>query len=212
MKKKRTALAVLGITAGVMLAGCGQQRKDAEWKANENSIYVGRDGQVQSALVYSSEQFNELYQEEELKSFVEKAVTEYNAETENPAVTLKSCRLENRTGYLVFDYAEPEDYLEFARFSGDNTNTITGLTVTGSGDAAAAGMLSGVTLVKANGKEAKAEDVLKTPDYQIVSVEGAGTVTTQGKIAFVSGEAEALTLKDDFTVVTGEGTHYIIFK
>lgn len=232
MKKKRTALAVLGITAGILLAGCSQQAKDAEWKANENSVYVTRDGQVQSALVYSSEQFNELYKEEGLKAFAENAVAEYNAgpdqadgatevkigdaaegaEEEKPPVTLMSCKLENQTGYLVFDYASPEDYLEFAKFSGDNTNTITGLTVAASDDAAAAGMLSGVGLMKPNGKEADIQDVLKSADYTIVSVEGAGTVCTEGKIAFVSAGETAVSLKDDFTAVTGEGTHYIIFK
>lgn len=232
MKKRRAALAVLGITVGALLAGCAQQAKNAEWKANENSVYVTRDGQVQSALVYASEQVNELYQEAELKAFAEDAVAEYNAgpkqadgatevkvetgnsaETGKPPVTLKSCRLENQTGYLVFEYAGPEDYLGFAAFSGDNTNTITGLTVTASGDAAAAGeVLSGTSLVKANGKAAEVQDVLKSADYTIVSVEGAGTVCTEGKIAFVSGGEPAVSLKDDFTAVTGEGTSYIIFK
>lgn len=229
--KNRKAAAVLGIIAGILLAGCGQQTKDAQWMANENSVYVTRDGQVQSALVYSSEQFNELYNAEELKAFAEQAVVEYNAgpeqqdgattvkvgdsadgsETEKSPVTLTSCKLENRTGYLVFDYAEPEDYLEFARFSGDNTSTITELAVTASGDAAEAGVLSGVSLMKPNGKEAGTEEVLKSADYQIVSVEGAGTICTQGRIAYISSGGE-VSLKDDFTAVTGEGSHVIIFK
>lgn len=232
MRKYGTALAVLGITAGILLAGCGQQVKDAEWKANENSVYVSRDGQIQSALVYSSEQVNDLYQEEELKSFAEKAIAEYiagpelaegetevvigdaadQAESEKPAVTLASCKLENQTGYLVFDYADEEEYLKFAKFSGDNTNTITELAVAASKDAEAAELLSGVSLVKANGKEADVQDVLKSEDYTIVSVEGAGTICTQGKIAFISGGDGELSLKDDFTAVTGEGSHVIIFK
>lgn len=232
MRKKRAALAAMGITAGILLAGCAQQVKDADWKANENSIYVTRDGQLQSALVYASEQVNELYQEEELRAFAEQAVAEYIAgpetaegetavvignpadrtESEKPPVALTSCRLEKQTGYLVFDYAAPEDYLEFAKFSGDNTNTITELSVAASKDAEAAELLSGVSLVRANGKEAAVQDVLKSEGYTIVSVKGAGTICTQGRIAFLSGGAGEVYLKDDFTAETGEGSHVIIFR
>lgn len=227
MKKRKTALAVLGLTVGLLIAGCGKQTEHEGWNTSENSVYVTRDGGVQSALVYSSEQFNELYKAEELEEFAKQAVARYNSgetensgqqvvvvedqasETEKPSVALQSCKLENRTGFLVFDYASPEDYLEFAKFSGDNTNTLTKLQIAEAEKAAE--LLSGVSLVTADGKAADSSKVVGSDRYTVVYAEGSGTICTEGKIAFVS-EGSGVTIRDPYTALTGEGTHVIVFK
>lgn len=224
MKKKQAVMAILGLTAGIMMSGCGQQT--SEWKANENSIYVTRAQEVQSALVYTSEQDNDLYQQEELAAFVRDAIEEEIAEfngngevsiiteemLENPPVSLVSCTLEGKTGTLIFDYASAEYYGPFAEATGDNTNNIRSLMVCSASDPKAAEILAETGVVKAGGKAAKPEDVTKHEDYVMVAFEGAGTICTEGKIVYISADTDKVSLRDDFTAVTGEGKHCIIFK
>ncbi|MGN0158325.1 MAG: hypothetical protein ACI39W_04155 [Brotaphodocola sp.] len=223
MKKKQAVLAVLGILAGMMVSGCGQQTR--EWKANENSIYVDRARQVQSALVYTSERDNELYDEKELAAFAEQAIEEglsdlagngeitvLNEELQkNPPVSLVSCKLDGKTGTLVFHYASADHYGKFAELTGDNTNDIRNLMVVNASDEKAAEVLVETGVVKANGKAAEVSDVTKHEDYVAVVFEGSGTVCTEGKIVYISAD-DNVTLRDDFTAVTGEGKHCIIFK
>lgn len=224
MKKKQAILAVLSIFAGLWISGCG---KDAvrEWKANENSIYVDREQNVQSALIYTSDTENDLYDAEELSAFVQAAIDEEltslagNGEIavlteelqQKPPVSLVSSKLEGRTGTLVFEYAAPEYYGTFAELTGDNTNTIRDLTVLSAADKRAASVLPDADLKKPNGRTVTSADVLKHDDYIIIVLEGAGTICTEGKIMYVSADSD-VTLRDDFTVVTGEGRHCIVFK
>lgn len=224
MKKKQTVLAGLSIAVGVLLSGCGQDAT-VEWKANENSIYVNRAQEVQSALVYTSEQDNDLYNQEELEAFVQEAIQEELANLagnveitvlteelqQNPPVSLVSCKLEGRTGTLVFDYASAEYYGAFADQTGDNTNGIRNLQVMGVSDANAERILNETGAVKANGKAAEVSDVIKHKDYIIAAFEGAGTICTEGKIVYISANSD-VTLRDDFTAVTGAGRHWIVFK
>lgn len=223
MRKRGAVLAVLGLTAGILLAGCGQ-KSGGEWKANENSIYVTRAQEVQSALVYTSERTNELYQQAELEAFAEQAVIEYNeangagaaaVNEEGQAklpVAVKSCTLEDRTGTLVFDYASPKHYENFAQATGDNTSTVQNIRVCRGTDGEAADILAEFDLAKADGKAMDRAKILKNEDYVIVAFDGAGAVCTEGKIAAMASDAAETVQRDDFTVVTGEGRHCIVFK
>lgn len=221
MKNRKVILAALAVTFGLAAAGCGQQSKTGTWNANINSVHVTRAMEVESALVYSSEQFNELYNRNELAEFAKNAIAEYNSEngaeaaaenTEGKAklpVALKSCSLEGRTGVLIFDYASPEDFVSFAEATEDDTHTITSLTVQKVSEAEG---ISEASFTDRKGKAATAETVAKQADAVAVIVEGAGTICTEGKILYVAGEQTPVTLKDDFTASTGEGKNYIIFK
>lgn len=220
MRNGKAVLAAVVAAAGILATGCGQKSGNVEtWSANENSIYVAEDMSVESALVYTSEQFNDLYDAEELSEFVRQAVAEYTAE--NPPeggdgqapVTLKSCSLEGRTGILVFDYASPEDFVKFAQATEDNTHTVTSLTVRKVSDELAAGGLTDASAYRTpKDKAADASEVMKQSDYGVVAVEGAATIFTEGEIAYVSGTADEVQLKGSHTAVTAEGKHYIIFK
>lgn len=221
MKNRKVLSAVLAVTLGLAAAGCGQQSKTGTWNANINSVHVTQAMEVESALVYSSEQFNELYDKDELAEFAKEAVAEYNSEngaeaaaenTEGKAklpVALKSCSLEGRTGILVFDYASPEYFVSFAEATEDNTHTITSLKV---GKVSETEGISDMAFSDLNGKAVSAETVAKQSDAVAVVVEGAGTICTEGKILYVAGSQTPVTLKDSFTAETGEGTNCIIFK
>lgn len=222
MRKIGTAGAMLGLTAALLLTGCGQ--KSGEWKANENSVYVTRSEEVQSALVYTSEKENELYTMEGLQAFAQEAVAAYNeasgaaAEAVNeegreklPA-TLKSCTLEGRTGTLVFEYATPEDYEQFAQATGDNTNTIRNIYIARGTDPETVYRIPDMTLTKKDGKAVLPGKIVRSDDYVVVVFEGSGTVCTEGRIVCMASDASDTVQRDDFTVVTGEGLHCIVFK
>lgn len=219
MKKRRAAALVLAL--GLLLAGCGQKAKTGTWNANTNSIYVNHALEVASALVYTSENDNDTYNQDELKAYAEEAVVDYNtangqAEASansggaaKPPVALKSCTLEGKTGTLVFEYGSAEDFVKFARETGDNTHTVTALAVSTVADAMAAGIFNDVEFVNPSGKPVAQTDVTKQTGYYVVSVEGAAVVQVEGAVAFMT---EGVSLRDSYTAVTREGTNLIIFQ
>lgn len=219
MKKRRAAALVLAL--GLLLAGCGQKAKTGTWNANTNSIYVNHALEVASALVYTSENDNDTYNQDELKAYAEEAVVDYNtangqaeasANSEGAAklpVALKSCTLEGKTGTLVFEYGSAEDFVKFARETGDNTHTVTALAVSTVADALAAGIFNDTEFVNPSGKPVAQTDVTKQTGYYVVSVEGTAVIQVEGAVAFMT---EGVSLRDSYTAVTREGTNLIIFQ
>ena len=65
MKKKYAVLAAAVLT-GILITGCGQKAAASGWEANENSIYVSKGLEVESALIYTSEKTNDLYTQDEM--------------------------------------------------------------------------------------------------------------------------------------------------
>ena len=209
MKKNCAVLTAAALSCAV-LAGCGQ-KQEGTWNANENSIYVTKELAVESAMVYTSDKPNELYTVEGLSSYVEEAVTSYNTEhggaAEKLPAALKSCSLEGQTGKLVFEYASADDFVNFSTENGDNTHSITGLSV---GTAAElAGELEGMTFLTAAGKDAELASVTGESKNKAVIVEGAGTVYVEGGVAFVT---EGVRVKASNAVITSEGTNCIVFQ
>lgn len=208
MKKRCAALAVLAVVTGLMVAGCGKTADNAGgWKADENSIYVTKDMGVESAMVYTAENFNDLYTQEGLEAFAKEAVDAFNGGQE--AVTLKSCSLEGKTGTLVFDYTAPEELPKFYAAYGDESNTVKELSVKKLADSVQADGFAEAVFVTAAGKTAEAADVLKQGDGGMIVVDGAATVYTEGKMTFAT---EGCTFKSDYCVVTPEGRSFLIFK
>lgn len=213
MKKRNAILAAYLLAVCLLLSGCEGHSKEPVWAASDNSIYVSRAMEVESALVYTSQQFNDLYDEKELEAFAREEVTAYNeangGEGQSPLpAALKSCRLEGRTGILVFHYGTPEDFVKFARETGDNTHTVTALTVGRVSDMA--DQLSGYTFTTTGGKSTSLEEAARQKDAVAVLVTGSAVICTEGKIACIAGEGS--TVRNENTVETGEGNYCIIFK
>ncbi|MCD8122655.1 MAG: hypothetical protein LUE65_10545 [Clostridiales bacterium] len=208
MKNISVFAGILATVAGVALTGCVGQDSFI-WDASENSIYVSDSLSVQSSLVYTSDQDNELYDADGLRAYVEEAVDAYN-EAHSAAdgtlpVTLVSCSLDGRTGSLTFAYADAADYLSFAEETGDNTNTVTDLQVATVAD----GLPDHTSFQTASGKSTSVSDIEKRSEYRLVILEGSAAVFTEGKIAYVS---EGVQIRHDHAAVTPEGSSCIVFR
>lgn len=216
MKKKQAVLAA-AVLAGILITGCGQKSTAGAWEANENSIYVSSGLEVESALIYTSEKNNDLYTQDGLASFVKEKIAEYNtaqgaaAEAENKEgaealpVALESCTLEGQKGKLVLDYKTPDDFVRFSQETGDNTHTVTALTVAD----IAAGLPEDLKFQTPDGKAADAAEVAKLSGGHVITVEGSATLYTEGKVAYVS---EGVTMKRENAVLTTEGRNCIVFQ
>ncbi len=221
MKKRRfIGLLALG-AAGFLMVSCGSLGGNGKWAASENSIYVTKELEIQSAMVFTSAEANELYNQEELAEEARAWIQDYNvsegaaAAAENHdgmnklPVALKSFRLEGQTGALVFDYNTPEDFVKFAQAVGDDTHTVTSLSVGAAADVLTSGDYSG-TFTSMDGAVADLSEVTKQSKYKAVAVEGAGVVCLEGKVKYIS--AGDTVIRDEHTAVTGEGINYIIFQ
>lgn len=216
----------MAVILSLALMGCGAKGKTGSWNADTNSIYVKKDMAVESAMVYTSEKDNEdVYNQDELKAFVEESIIEYNtanggtAAAENSegaaklSVALKSCAVNGKAGILVFEYAGADDYVKFNEETfiktADKVNTVTAFSVKNIADAQAAGELAEGKFVNTAGKAAEIGEVTKQEKSIVVAVEGAAVVHTEGQITYVS---EGVTLNDTYTAATSAGTNYIIFQ
>ncbi len=220
MKKQKFAGLFLLGTIGILMVSCGKLG-GRSWAASENSIYVTKDLEVESAMVFTSAQANELYSQEELATDTRQWVQDYNlangaeASFENSdkkaklPVALKFCKLEGQTGTLIFEYGMPEHFVGFSQTVGDDTHTVTALAAGTAAEVLASGNFDG-TFTSVDGSVANAAEVAGQSKYKAVAVEGAGVVCLEGKVKYVSSGGASI--RDEHTAVTGEGMNYIIFQ
>ncbi|MDO4296168.1 MAG: hypothetical protein Q4D90_08455 [bacterium] len=198
------AVLMLGVTA------CGGGTSTSEFTPSQSSIYVSRDGKIQSALVQSYDA--DYYSEEELREFLTAEIDSYNQEGQTEApVELSSCSLENGTASAIFSYGSTADFLAFAEAEQDTDNELSELSAMKVADALAAGLLLDAEFVKAKDASAvDAEKITRQSDLNMVASSGGARIQTEGKVQYLS---KGCTLVDDFTVQTPEeGRAYIIFK
>lgn len=219
MKKSRaTGMAVI---LALLLSGCGKQAKAGEWNSGAESIYINRAMGIESSVIYTSPVDNDTYNQDELKAYVEEIVVSYNEEngganeSENREdadklpVALKSCTLDGTTGKLIFEYRDGDNFVSFARETGDKSHTLTGLSVQTVGDALAAGKLLDGSFLTADGQAAASEEVTGQSDQIAVSTAGSAVICTEGEILYVTN---GVTLRDSHTAVVPDGENYVIFQ
>lgn len=209
---------ILG-SVSLLMVSCGKLG-GAKWAANENSIYVTKDLQIQSAMVFTAPEANELYSRDELAAEAGEWIRDYNVSngaeaawenTDGKAklpVALKSCSLEGQTGRLVFDYGKPSDFVGFARETKDTTHTVRDLQA---GTAASLMQAKGAeeSFAGPDGSTVEPGELTKE-SYRAVMVEGSAVVCLEGKLVAASTGVAAIL--DEHTVATGEGMNYIIFQ
>ena len=210
MKKRKAVLAAL-LVAG-MLTGClGNGGGSSTLSSESSRIFVTEEGTLQTATVESYSQ-QEYYNGDELKAFLEEAVSQYNGANGQNQVTLDSCTLDNGTAKMMFHYASAQALIGFTTQYEDKANMVESIEVNKLSEVYGQSQSEGVTFIKASdGKKADQKAVSKRGSSQAVVVTSANPVTlqTQGKILLVS---DNVVIKDSHTVQTTKGKSYIIFK
>lgn len=104
MRKPVILLSIMALGVG-LLAGCGNP------DVATNTIIVEKNGKITEALV---EDFSkEYYSEDELKTFVEEEIAEYESEHEKGDVKLSGLSIEADTARMTMTYADAAAYKEF---------------------------------------------------------------------------------------------------
>lgn len=209
MKKRKAVLTAL-LAAG-MLTGCLGNGGSSTLNSKSSRIYVTEEGTFQTATVESYAQ-QDYYNGDELKTFLEEAVSQYNGANGQNQVALDSCTLDNGTAKMMFHYASPDALIGFTTQYEDKANLVESIAVNKLSEVYDQSESEGVAFIKASdGKEADKKALTKRGDNQVVVVTSANPVTiqTQGKILFVSNN---VVIKDSHTVQTAKGKSYIIFK
>jgi hypothetical protein len=209
MKKKKAVLAAF-LAAG-MLTGCLGRSGGGTLNSESSRIYVTEEGTLQTATVetYAEQDY---YRADELKAYLEEAVSRYNESHGQGAVTLDTCTLEKGNARMVFRYGTGSDLAGFSAEYEDKENQVDSISVTPLSDVLGQSESEGVTFVKASdGKQAEKKALSSKGECFAIVVEAQQPVTiqTQGKLLFVSNNVD---IKDHYTVQTAQGKNYIIFK
>lgn len=117
--KHKISLVAVALSALVTLVGCSTKMG---FNPTENSIYVKKDGSVQSALIYTADESLDGASEDSLKEFIQKELDEYNSmQSEKNAVTIDSVKLDGKTISVIYDYASPFYIASWAEYSQDDS-------------------------------------------------------------------------------------------
>ena len=110
--KRKICLMLCGSAA--ILSACAL---NTEFKAEEDTVYLKKDGTVLEASI---EDFNEsYYDEEELKEYIEQSVSSYVQDNGDGSVLLDEFELtdKEKEGKLVKLYLEYSSYIDYAQFN-----------------------------------------------------------------------------------------------
>ncbi|GLC80133.1 hypothetical protein [Lacrimispora brassicae] len=209
MKKKKAILSTF--LAAIMLTGCIGKSGGATLNGESSRIYVTEEGTLQTSTVeaYAEQDY---YRADELKAYLEEAVSQYNEAHGQGAVILDSCTLEKGNATMIFRYGSGNDLVGFASEYEDKENQVDSIAVTPLSDVLGQSETEGVAFVKASdGKPAEKKALSSRGECFAIVLETKQPVTvqTQGKLLFVS---DNVVIKDHYTVQTAQGKNYIIFK
>lgn len=213
---KKAKLAAIAVMAGLMLYGCKGGGGTSSFPPEQSAIYVNRNGEIYSALVKTYDTSRDYYDAAELKAMAEAEVAAYNAEHpvgqegSSKAVTLTDCTLENGMARIVYEYADGTSLSQFTGQFQDAVNHAETLEVSTVAEGLTQGKVTdGAWMDVKKNSTAALDDVMKQSRLHLVSVNGAVSVQTEGKILYYSGN---VTLKDEFTAEITEGNAYLVFK
>ena len=106
MKKRMAALGCC-IGMSVLLGACG-----AKLDVQENTIALQKSGKFLEAAVESFDQ--SYYDEEELHTYVQKAVEAYTQEHGKTSVSVTDSKVEEKKAYLTLQYEDAETFSDFS--------------------------------------------------------------------------------------------------
>lgn len=114
---RKVALIVVSVAMIIVAAGCNKKEDSIHAKNVHNNIMVlTKDLTVQASSVETFDK--DYYDKEELQSFMEKEIAEYNSECGKDKVKLDSLYVKKGMASQVLNYQTIKDYAEF-----NNTET-----------------------------------------------------------------------------------------
>lgn len=191
-------LVIIGLCTA--LSGCSK-KEDQLLNASEvetNTILVGSDGAVQSAIVEDFDK--EYYNQEELEQFIRIRLKKYNASMGADSVAMDSLEVVDGKVRVVFNYKDMGAYSNFNKV-----------------DAGLYTMEEAInehilpdTLTEAKkSKEVAAGDVEKNKKLKVAVIYEPVDVAVNGSIAYYNGGA---LLNNSTIQATGDGAAVIVYK
>lgn len=216
---------VLMLSLVLSLAGCGNKNKEIAFEPDSSAVYVCDDGTLLCATV---EDFGESYYDiDELRSFVEEQVIEYNTdkagvseayeadeseaskEAAELPIAIKDCYTVDNNAVLILSCDDYSDYYEINNLY-EYSDVITSIETTTVKELKEVGETINAGLFESDGSAISVDKVMKKNKYHVVKVSGTGTVYVQGIIKYVSAD---VVVNDEATAATVSGTEsYIVYK
>ncbi len=212
--KGRIGISVAALAAALLvLAACSGGHS---FSPTGNSLYIASDGTITSAFVEEVDQ--SYYNKEDMLSFCEDAVTEYNSSKGASAAAYQSDAEKNEVlpvaitdfdygseATLVLTYASADDYSAF-----NEADPAAVAMILYAPAANTTGMPDMDLVTVADGTKVAASSVIGDSKLRIVLIEGAADVEVDGTLIYVS---ENVTVTGDSTAETAEtGYSYLVFK
>ncbi len=188
-------MAALGCCIGMsmLLGACG-----AKLDVQENTIALQRNGKILEAAVESFDQ--SYYDQEELDTYVQNAVTDYTAEHGKKSVSVTDSKVEEKKAYLTLQYENAETFSDFTGIECFSGSIV---------EAQSAGYdfdldFYPVTDGKADTKNVKGSTLLDDDDLKVLIVKENSDLIVPGKIAYVSTEGTEVTSEKQVNVTQKE--------
>lgn len=218
---KRAKLLLVAAATSLTLFGCqggmGGIAKTSTFAPEVSSIFISQDSSVASAIV-EEYQASDRYNQDELKQEIEQVVITYNKakgaaeaaeNTDGNAklpVALRSCTLTDQKAVAIFDYAGGNDLVTFAAETFDRANGAERLEVS----KVSSGFPTDINYLSTKDQtKVDVSEISKQAELNVVVVEGAVTLQTEGKILYIT---DGVNLADEFRVVTPAGKSCIVFE
>lgn len=179
------------LVCATMLAGCG-----TSLEADDDLVYVDKKGAVTSIDVESLDE--NFYDADELQSFVDEEVADYNDENGKDSVKVESLTVEDGTAKLQMKYKTTEDYTTFNGIELYQGTVVASLADGYSYNGTFAKVEDGEVTGTATKEEIYAED-----DLKVVIIKANTDVEVAGKICYVSTENVKLTGNNTVSIRDG---------
>ena len=178
---KKAKIALITAIAVTLLSGCGSYGSAGEFSPEQSSLFVTEEGTFSSAMAETFDK--DYYDVQELQTFIEEAVSVYNAAHQEGDVALASCTVEEGKAVAVFDYVDSTALLNFSDEYGDETLQLENLEFMTVSDGLVAGKVSDGNWIRAkDGSGVSLDAVTKKGNLKLVALEGCGVIQTEGKI------------------------------
>ncbi len=195
------------------LTGCSSGRA---FEPTGNGLYVSRDGVISTAFIVDVDE--SYYSEEDMRTFCETEVSEFNASQGASATAYQDNAAEDETlpvaiesftygdqAQLILTYASTDAYLAF---NADDPASATALMYAEAQNTVGMPEISLVSVE--DGSRVAAGSVVGDDRLKILMVEGAVNVQVQGRLVYTS---ENVTVTGEDTATTSaDGSSYLVFR